>query len=676
MKICFVHEEYPEETNFGGISTYQKIMAEYYANHGDEVYVVARGNEDKQYVENNVNIIRVGSDNDSNDISSVKKFRKGVSEVLAKLQNENKIDIIETPDWGANTVYFEKYRKVPLVVRLHTPLKIWLDYNNNNFGSTKDSILKWEDIMIKNADAITSCSGLLKKMVLKQYDVRKDIIVIPNPYNGKDFKVTLDNENCDLIFVGSLEERKGVILFAKALNDVLNIYQNICVYIIGKDTNRNDKNISTKEYMLQLIDSKYHSRIKFVGHVKNTEISNYLNKAFLAVFPSTFDNYPYAVLEAMTCGKYIVCSDNIGCVDLLHENNFIFKNNDADDLKNKILEAIMFKQDFINYDNLKIVADVCGQKNVCEAMKKIYVDTINKYAEETILKNDIFSVLDCVIDFEVINEFKKIPENLANDVYFVDCDKGKFIVKKYNYDYDFDSCRELYNIYEKNDIKCVKPINDNIILFKNNKYNIFNYVDSSDCDINIDFINKIVNVNRRTLKKSNAIKKCQKYYDYLNSLEKYNNSVVNDVVYVMQKYDLIKNDDLFVEQYLNHGDLSLNNILVSDNDTYLIDFDETIITTKLYDYAVAFIRIFMKKINLNYESILNFILENIPDDSYTIQQYLRTIKFYLCKILLEKFYLYEIGKIDLFSSTQLKDDYKKYMKILNVIERDGDNYYG
>lgn len=24
MKICFVHEEYPEETNFGGIATYQK----------------------------------------------------------------------------------------------------------------------------------------------------------------------------------------------------------------------------------------------------------------------------------------------------------------------------------------------------------------------------------------------------------------------------------------------------------------------------------------------------------------------------------------------------------------------------------------------------------------------------------------------------------------------------
>lgn len=26
MKICLVHEEYPEETNFGGIATYQKTM--------------------------------------------------------------------------------------------------------------------------------------------------------------------------------------------------------------------------------------------------------------------------------------------------------------------------------------------------------------------------------------------------------------------------------------------------------------------------------------------------------------------------------------------------------------------------------------------------------------------------------------------------------------------------
>ena len=134
MKICFVHEEYPEETNFGGIATYQKIMAEYYANHGDMVHVITRGKQDRKYIENNVHIIRIASDNDANNIDSIRDYRRKVSKVLIELQNNDMIDIIETPDWGANTIYFEQYRRVPMVVRLHTPLKIWLNYNNNNFG--------------------------------------------------------------------------------------------------------------------------------------------------------------------------------------------------------------------------------------------------------------------------------------------------------------------------------------------------------------------------------------------------------------------------------------------------------------------------------------------------------------------------------------------------------------
>ena len=56
MKICFVHEEYPLETNFGGIATYQKIMASYYASQGDLVTVIARGNEDACYYEDGVKV--------------------------------------------------------------------------------------------------------------------------------------------------------------------------------------------------------------------------------------------------------------------------------------------------------------------------------------------------------------------------------------------------------------------------------------------------------------------------------------------------------------------------------------------------------------------------------------------------------------------------------------------
>lgn len=667
MKICFVHEEYPLETNFGGIATYQKIMAEYYANHGDIVYVVTRGNYYREYTENNVHVIRVASDNNSNDIESVKEYRKKVAKVLIKLQNDNKIDIIETPDWGANTIYFEKYRRIPLVVRLHTPLKIWLNYNNNNFGISKDILLKWENTMLKNADTITSCSQLLKDMVINQYAINKKIIVIPNPYNNKDFCVTSQKYNNNLIYVGSLEERKGVILFAKALNKVLDIIDDNCVYIVGKDTNRNSKNISTKEYMLDIIDKKYHDRIKFVGQIDNTMVNEYLNESYLAVFPSVFDNYPYTILEAMASGRHIICSDNIGSADLVKIHNYTFKTNDYNDMIDKIFLLMSEKREFINYDNVKLVNDVCNQDYICKKMRIIYSKTIKDYNMKNIDSKNVTDALKKVIKYNKIKKIKKISGNLANFVYVVFTDVGDYIVKKYNYDYDFNICNEMYDIYESNGINLVRPINKNIIVINEKKYNVFKYLELSNGEVEIDYINKLININRRTDLKSNVILKCNKYYKYLVDLSNMNKEIRNDEFFVIDEYEKIKDKSLFNEQYLNHGDLSLSNIIFHDNCPYVIDFDETVVTTKLYDYAVVFVKIYLNNTELNYNNIMNLIIKTIPDSSYSIQEYLDTIKFYLCKILLEKFYLYETKKIDLFSKIQLNDSYKKYVKILRTI---------
>ena len=49
-----------------------------------------------------------------------------------------------------------------------------------------------------------------------------------------------------------------------------------------------------------------------------------------------------------------------------------------------------------------------------------------------------------------------------------------------------------------------------------------------------------------------------------------------------------------------------------------------------------------------------------------------SIRFYLCKILLEKFYLYEADKIDLYSAEQLNDDYRKYLKLLKNVNSLGE----
>lgn len=668
MKICFVHEEYPRETNFGGIATYQKIMAEYYANHGDKVYVVSRGCKDMEYFENGVHVFRVASDNNPNDIDSIKEYRMKIAKILKKLQDANEIDIIETPDWGANTIYFEKYRTIPLVIRLHTPLKIWLEYNNNDFGESKDLILNWEGQMLNNANVITACSKLIKNAVVKQYNINNNIIVIPNPYNGADFRVDSTKENTNLIYVGSLEQRKGVLLLAQALNEVMDKFRDNIIYIVEKDTKRNIRNISSKKCMLEMIDKKYHYRVKFIGQVDNDRVNYYLNKSCVAIFPSIFDNYPYTILEAMASGKHIVCSDNIGSVDLVSKNNYVFKSNNYNDLSKKIMQLLSDKKDYINYDNIKIVKFNCNQNRICNRMKKIYEKAILDY-KEIQGKTEAIQAFNRLFKNINIKSIKKLNRNLANIVYVATTQTAKYIIKKYNYNYDFDLCNELYDIYEKNDIKIIRPINDNVIIINNNKYNIFHYVNHGDGIIIDDFIVKLVNLDRKTTKKPNLLAKCDKYYNYLTGLANRNYITAKDEIFVINEYKRLKNMSLFNEQYLNHGDLSYANIIFNRGTPYIIDFDETLITTKLYDFAVMFIKVKINDKNIDSKEMLSVVKRLLPDYNYDINDYLNTIKLYLCKILLEKFYLFEKNKIDLFSRIQLNDNYQKYIKMLKEIKK-------
>lgn len=82
----------------------------------------------------------------------------------------------------------QSFLRKPIVVRLHTPLKVWLKYNKNNFGKITKKMLKWENYMIKHADLVTCCSQVLKEIIVKDFKMSpNDIFVIPNPANIKNF---------------------------------------------------------------------------------------------------------------------------------------------------------------------------------------------------------------------------------------------------------------------------------------------------------------------------------------------------------------------------------------------------------------------------------------------------------------------------------------------------------
>ena len=608
MRICFVHEEYPEETNFGGIATYQKVMAEELVKQGHEVYVICRGLEkDKNYTENGVKISRIYVEKTKNQVRDYVKYRKRVSKLLKKLQDNNLIDIIEVPDWGAETVLFEPYRKLPIVVRLHTPLKVWLKYNKNNFGKVTDLMLKWEDTMIKNADLVTCCSNALKNIIVNDFEINESqILVTPNGANITNFyrNKKIEKEN-KLLFVGSLEERKGVIVLAEALNILFKKYPNLKIEFIGKDTNRNNENISTIELIYKIVNKKYNNNIKFIGQIPNYELNKYLNSARVGIFPSLFDNFPYVVLESMATGLHIVGSKNSGMVEMLDDEDSIYETGNYKDLADKIISKyeLSLKEE-INESNIHRVKDIYNPTKVCNELLELYKETIENYNSKNIKKDELQTVLNN-INKDKITSFKREKGGVANIVFKVNTKQKSYIIKKYFHEYDFELAKELYEKYEEAGLKFAKPINEDLIIYNGYKYNVFEYIKKSRfCKTKEEFFNQVICIDRKTRKSATLTKKCNKYYDYLvnNNL---NNSLQKEVNYVIQVFEKLKDIEILNEKYLNHGDISKSNVIKSKNNYYIVDFDEVTITTPLYEFAVIVVKHFIKDESLDMDKYEN-----------------------------------------------------------------------
>lgn len=670
MRICLVHEEYPEETNFGGIATYQKRLAEEYVRQGHTVYVIARAlKQDQKYTENGVNVTRIFVEPTEDQVQDYIVYRKRVASELKKLQDKKLIDVIEVPDWGAETVLFEEYRKVPLVVRLHTPLKVWLKFNKNNFGKVTNIMLDWENKMLKSADLITCCSSILKSVIVKEFDIpQKDILVTPNP---ADLKFFFKDENIikqdKLVYVGSLEERKGVCVLAKALNIFFKKYPTVHIDFIGKDTTRNNKNISTIEYIKQIVKEEYRDNIHFLGQLKNYELNEYYNRSRVAIFPSLFDNFPYVTLEAMATGVQVVGSKNSGMVEMLADG-CVYETPDYKDLAR--LMKLKYKQSLTepyNEDNILKVNSMYNAQTVCKNMIGYYQQVISDYRNYYVSDSDIKSVLNKCSIFDEVMNIERLPVGVANAVFKVKTSNANYIVKKYNYKIDFRLAKKLYSKYTEFGVNSVEPINRKIIKHNGNIFNVYHYIKGKTLEKDVvGNLKNIVIADRKTNLKNRILKKCNFYYNQLLKIR--SEDISKEIDYVIHEYELIKDEDILQERFVNHGDISKTNLIVNENGINVIDFDETTIAPMLYDFAVVSIKFFMNKSKFNITMYEELETEIINNTKYTRDDCRLLIRFYLCKILLEKFYLHSTNKINIFSTEQKRDNFKNYYKLLDNIK--------
>jgi phosphatidylinositol alpha-mannosyltransferase len=147
-------------------------------------------------------------------------------------------------------------------------------------------------------------------------DVNKPKAVIPNGINLSEFhpgylkvKRFVDNK-INILFVGRIEERKGLIYLLEAYNLLKPIYDNIRLIIVGDG--------HLRQNCLNYARQNRIRDVHFEGVKNNEELKRYFETADIYCSPAIFgESFGIVLLEGMAMGKPVCGFSNSGYKELL-----------------------------------------------------------------------------------------------------------------------------------------------------------------------------------------------------------------------------------------------------------------------------------------------------------------------------------------------------------------------
>ena len=246
-----------------------------------------------------------------------------------KLICEADVVLTNTADRRACLFLHHLRRKNPKVIIVTTHYHYaYLMYKK--FSRKRAFVHFYENNILKNSDIISVCGPYTYKTTKREFP-NKEIMMtgVPIPRNIETLSCRSPGE---LLFIGTIEPRKGLHFLIEALGKVREKYH---ISIAGNYAKH-------MEYYNRLIARAdqlgISDKIDFLGRITDEQKEKLLQKAYAFVFPTQDEGYGIVMIEAMGHGVPVIAFNNtsIPYTVVNNHNGLLVNNLDVNDLAKKI----------------------------------------------------------------------------------------------------------------------------------------------------------------------------------------------------------------------------------------------------------------------------------------------------------------------------------------------------
>jgi glycosyltransferase involved in cell wall biosynthesis/GT2 family glycosyltransferase len=331
--IILVSRDFPPDHG-GGIATFNKDLAEGLAAQGHLVAVITESFDvNRVDFEQGVWVHRMVVREMALSAAAIGQrlpqqvwnWSAVALEEAQRIASHRAIDAVEAPVWDCEGAAFLFDGRWALVTSLQTTLHFWLNSHPqlradaawmHSFGAP---MLAMEKKLMLESNAIRSISAAIKRDIEQAYGFafrEGTVQVAPLGMQGSAPAPTSQDAapgeaRVAVLFVGRLEERKGIDTLLAAIPQVLAENPRVQFHIVGDDTlPMPGQSASYKDAWLASAVGRAHAaHVRFSGRVGQQQLCDAYAGCDMFVAPSRFESFGLVFLEAMREGKPV-----IGCL--------------------------------------------------------------------------------------------------------------------------------------------------------------------------------------------------------------------------------------------------------------------------------------------------------------------------------------------------------------------------